>query len=167
MCSFLSSFFISPPSSSFFIPHRFSWTWTADTTLAVYFDRSPETNEVLWFAAPPLHVARAPVVKHSLAYLAYLAGKRKEAEGAGASGGGDGMDVDGEADNEGESGDGDGEAEVEAEGEEKAQAKEEEGKEESEDKDKDKDKGKGKRQRVRVVPTVSEMMQAAMDIVPL
>ncbi|KAF8548751.1 hypothetical protein OG21DRAFT_1422510 [Imleria badia] len=94
----------------------------AETT--VYFDRSPETNEVLWFAAPPLHVARAPVVTHSLKYLAYLAGKRKEAEGGSA--GGNAAHV-----------------------------------EESED------NGKGKRQRVRVAPTVSEMMQAAMDVVPL
>ncbi|KAH0838855.1 hypothetical protein J3R83DRAFT_7269 [Lanmaoa asiatica] len=53
------------------------------TETTVYFDRSPETNEVLWFAAPPMDVARAPVVKHSLKYLAYLAGKRKEGEGEG------------------------------------------------------------------------------------
>ncbi|KIJ60553.1 hypothetical protein HYDPIDRAFT_117086 [Hydnomerulius pinastri MD-312] len=54
-----------------------------------YFDRSPETNEVLWFAAPPLSIARTPAPKHSLAYLHFLAKKRKEREGASES-----MDVD-------------------------------------------------------------------------
>ncbi|KAI6028936.1 hypothetical protein EDC04DRAFT_146757 [Pisolithus marmoratus] len=43
-----------------------------------YFDRSPETNELLWFGAPPLNVARPPAVQHSLTYLHYLARKRKE-----------------------------------------------------------------------------------------
>ncbi|KAG8220643.1 hypothetical protein J3R82DRAFT_2911 [Butyriboletus roseoflavus] len=88
----------------------------------VYFDRSPETNEVLWFAAPPLHVARAPVVKHSLKYLTYLAGKRKESEG---------------------DGDGDGETK---------QVNGRDGKEDE-----------GENKRVGVAPTVSEMMQTAMD----
>ncbi|TFK38725.1 RSC complex protein [Crucibulum laeve] len=43
-----------------------------------HFDRDPETNEVLWFAAPPLNVARAHPPKHSLTYLHFLAKKRKE-----------------------------------------------------------------------------------------
>ncbi|KAF9235837.1 hypothetical protein BU15DRAFT_77561 [Melanogaster broomeanus] len=47
-----------------------------DTTK--FFDRSPETNEVLWFAAPPLDVAHSPPPKHSLVYLHFLAKKRKE-----------------------------------------------------------------------------------------
>ncbi|PBK64110.1 hypothetical protein ARMSODRAFT_962240 [Armillaria solidipes] len=42
-----------------------------------HFDRDPETDEVLWFAAPPINVAPAPVLKHSLAYLHFLAKKRK------------------------------------------------------------------------------------------
>ncbi|KAF8122454.1 hypothetical protein EV363DRAFT_1182570 [Boletus edulis] len=88
----------------------------AETT--VHFDRSPETNEVLWFAAPPMNMVRPPPVKHSMTYLAFLAGKRKEVEG------GTGMDVD--------------------VGEEQSRSK---------------------RQRVRVVPTVSEMMQSAMEVV--
>ena len=101
-------------------------------TPAVYFDRSPETNEVLWFSAPPLHIARPPAAKHSLKYLAYLARKRKEGEGV--------NEMDGD-------GDGDGE-------EEDTEKKEDEERED-----------KGKRSRVSVAPTVSEMMQSAMDVV--
>jgi chromatin structure-remodeling complex subunit RSC1/2 len=41
------------------------------------FDRDPETNEVLWFAAPPLNMARAKGPSYSLAYLQFLAAKRK------------------------------------------------------------------------------------------
>ncbi|KIM39044.1 hypothetical protein M413DRAFT_447403 [Hebeloma cylindrosporum] len=41
------------------------------------FDRDPETNEVLWFAAPPLNMARAKGPCYSLAYLQFLAAKRK------------------------------------------------------------------------------------------
>ncbi|KZP25998.1 hypothetical protein FIBSPDRAFT_782552, partial [Athelia psychrophila] len=53
---------------------------------ARHFDRDPETNEVLWFAAPPLNVAHAPAPKYSLTYLHFLAKKRKaEREGADAS----------------------------------------------------------------------------------
>jgi chromatin structure-remodeling complex subunit RSC1/2 len=43
---------------------------------------------VLWFAAPPMDVTHPPVLKHSLAYLHFLAAKRKESEGD------NGMDVD-------------------------------------------------------------------------
>ncbi|KIK92078.1 hypothetical protein PAXRUDRAFT_830304 [Paxillus rubicundulus Ve08.2h10] len=50
----------------------------AETTK--FFDRSPDTNEVLWFAAPPLNIARTPAPKHSLAYLHFLAKKRKGQE---------------------------------------------------------------------------------------
>ncbi|KAK0446535.1 uncharacterized protein EV420DRAFT_1622469 [Desarmillaria tabescens] len=42
-----------------------------------HFDRDPVTDEVLWFAAPPTNVVPAPVPKHSLAYLHFLAKKRK------------------------------------------------------------------------------------------
>ncbi|KAL0945642.1 hypothetical protein HGRIS_014795 [Hohenbuehelia grisea] len=57
-----------------------------------HFDRDPETNEVLWFAAPPLDIARLPSApKHSLAYLHFLAMKRKK--------GGDNMEVDDQAGN--------------------------------------------------------------------
>lgn len=52
---------------------------------AKYFDRDPETNEVLWFAAPPMNVARPPAPKHSLAYLHFLAMKRKREEEGGDS----------------------------------------------------------------------------------
>ncbi|KAF9221270.1 hypothetical protein BS17DRAFT_271837 [Gyrodon lividus] len=45
-----------------------------------FFDRSPDTNELLWFAAPPLNIARTPPAKHSLAYLHFLAKKRKGQE---------------------------------------------------------------------------------------
>ena len=45
---------------------------------AKHFDRDPQTNEVLWFASPPVDVA-PPVQKprHSFAYLHHLAKKRK------------------------------------------------------------------------------------------
>lgn len=46
--------------------------------LAKHFDRDPETNEVLWFSAPPLNVAHSPTPKYSLAYLHFLATKRKQ-----------------------------------------------------------------------------------------
>lgn len=76
------------------------------SSTAAYFDRSPETNEVLWFAAPPMHAARPPPVRHSMAYLAWLAGKRKARETSEA-----GMDVDGagKGDIKGEDGEGTGE----------------------------------------------------------
>jgi len=91
-----------------------------------------------------MHVARAPEVKHSLKYLAYLAGKRREA--------GSGMDVDGV----GDEGVGVGDRGKEEEHAEKQGSHREEVRED-----------RGKRQRVRVAPTVSEMMQSAMDVVPL
>jgi chromatin structure-remodeling complex subunit RSC1/2 len=50
--------------------------------IAKHFDRDPETNEVLWFSAPPLNVAHPPTPKYSLAYLHFLATKwKKEKEG--------------------------------------------------------------------------------------
>lgn len=60
-------------------------------SLAKHFDRDPDTNEVLWFAAPPMNAARPAKPKHSLAYLHFLAMKRKAA-GDGESA----MEVDGE-----------------------------------------------------------------------
>ena len=64
--------------------------------LAKHFDRDPETNQVLWFAAPPVDVARPRVAKHSLEYLHFIAKKRKRELANGVNGdGGDGeMDVD-------------------------------------------------------------------------
>ncbi|EKM60679.1 uncharacterized protein PHACADRAFT_246748 [Phanerochaete carnosa HHB-10118-sp] len=54
-----------------------------------YFDRDPETNEVLWFAAPPIDVAHPPGPQYSLEYLNFLAQKRRRvADDV------DGMDVD-------------------------------------------------------------------------
>ncbi|EMD41459.1 hypothetical protein CERSUDRAFT_110034 [Gelatoporia subvermispora B] len=47
---------------------------------AKHFDRDPETNEVLWFAAAPVDIAHPPGPRHSLAYLHYLAKKRKSGE---------------------------------------------------------------------------------------
>ncbi|KAI0662365.1 hypothetical protein C8Q70DRAFT_957817 [Cubamyces menziesii] len=44
------------------------------------FDRDPETNEVLWFAAPPVDIVHTPPPQHSLKYLAYLAKKRKQTQ---------------------------------------------------------------------------------------
>jgi chromatin structure-remodeling complex subunit RSC1/2 len=67
--------------------------------LAKHFDRDPETNEVLWFPAPPVDAPRKATPKYSLAYLHFLAARRKretvgdEDEDEDE----DGMDVDGEA----------------------------------------------------------------------
>lgn len=52
------------------------------TVLAKHFDRDPETNEVLWFAAPPVDIPHPPAPRHSIAYLHYLAKKRKTSEDA-------------------------------------------------------------------------------------
>ena len=45
--------------------------------LARHFDRDPETNEVLWFAGPPVDIVHTPPPQHSLKYLAHLARKRR------------------------------------------------------------------------------------------
>jgi len=45
-----------------------------------HFDRDPETNEVLWFSAPPMNIARIPPPKHSITYLHFLATKNKRAK---------------------------------------------------------------------------------------
>ncbi|KAG1814375.1 uncharacterized protein BJ212DRAFT_1482112 [Suillus subaureus] len=58
-----------------------------------HFDRSPDTNELFWFAAPPMNTARTPPPQHSLAYLHFLATKRKKELDVGS----DAMDVDGDA----------------------------------------------------------------------
>ncbi|KZT64027.1 hypothetical protein DAEQUDRAFT_733167 [Daedalea quercina L-15889] len=47
---------------------------------AKHFDRDPETNEVLWFSAPPVDRARPRAPQHSLAYLHFLAKKRKASQ---------------------------------------------------------------------------------------
>lgn len=47
---------------------------------------------MLWFAAPPMNMARVPAPRHSLTYLHYLAMKRKRGAGQG-----DDMDVDGQS----------------------------------------------------------------------
>jgi chromatin structure-remodeling complex subunit RSC1/2 len=57
---------------------------------ARHFDRDPETNEVLWFAAPPLNVARKPAPRYSLQYLHWLATRRKGTDDV------ENMEVDGE-----------------------------------------------------------------------
>ncbi|TFK47979.1 hypothetical protein OE88DRAFT_1635762 [Heliocybe sulcata] len=47
---------------------------------AKHFDRDPETNELLWFSGPPINVSHAPGPQYSLAYLHFLAKKRKAAQ---------------------------------------------------------------------------------------
>jgi chromatin structure-remodeling complex subunit RSC1/2 len=47
---------------------------------AKHFDRDPETNEVIWFSAPPTNDARPSGPQHSLAYLHFLATKRGSGE---------------------------------------------------------------------------------------
>ncbi len=49
---------------------------------------------MLWFAGPPMNMARVPAPQHSLAYLHYLAMKRKRGVAQA-----DDMDVDGESSN--------------------------------------------------------------------
>ncbi|KAL7285867.1 hypothetical protein ACG7TL_000978 [Trametes sanguinea] len=51
---------------------------------AKHFDRDPDTNEVLWFAAPPVDIVHTPPPRHSLKYLAFLARKRKQAHEGGS-----------------------------------------------------------------------------------
>ncbi|KAG2024033.1 bromeodomain-containing protein [Coprinopsis cinerea AmutBmut pab1-1] len=46
---------------------------------AKHFDRDPESNQVLWFASPPVDIARPKPARHSLDYLHFLAKKRKRA----------------------------------------------------------------------------------------
>lgn len=94
---------------------------------------------MLWFSAPPMHVARPPAARHSLKYLAYLAGKRREA-------GGQGTKVDADVDMEHDDEDEDEEAD--------------------EQKVRNGGESKEKRQRVWVAPTVSEIMvSAAKEVV--
>ena len=49
--------------------------------LAKLFDRDPITNEVLWFAAPPMNMSRERGPSYSLEYLTFIATKRKKAGG--------------------------------------------------------------------------------------
>jgi chromatin structure-remodeling complex subunit RSC1/2 len=48
----------------------------ADT--AKLFDRDPTTNEVLWFAAPPMNMSRARGPRYSLEYLTFIASKKRK-----------------------------------------------------------------------------------------
>lgn len=62
----------APPAPLFFFLTIF---------LAVkHCERDPDTGEVLWFAAPPVNVARAAQAKHSLTYLHYLAERKRKRE---------------------------------------------------------------------------------------
>ncbi|KAI0782167.1 hypothetical protein C8Q75DRAFT_886490 [Abortiporus biennis] len=47
--------------------------------IAKYFDKDPNTNQVLWFAAPPIDLPHPSSVKYSLEYLHFLAmGKKRK-----------------------------------------------------------------------------------------
>ena len=46
---------------------------------ARYFDRDPETNQVLWFSGPPVDMAHSRPPQHTLAYLDFLATKKRKA----------------------------------------------------------------------------------------
>lgn len=61
--------------------------------VAKQFDRDPETNEVLWFPAPPVDAPRRTAPKYSLAYLHFLAAKRKRDMTPEGRENGNGMDV--------------------------------------------------------------------------
>ena len=45
---------------------------------AKLFDRDPTTNEVLWFAAPPMNMSRARGPRYSLDYLLFIATKKRK-----------------------------------------------------------------------------------------
>ncbi|GBE78547.1 hypothetical protein SCP_0114360 [Sparassis crispa] len=47
---------------------------------AKQFDRDPQTNEVLWFASPPVDMAHTPAPQHSLKYLHFMTKMRKNAK---------------------------------------------------------------------------------------
>lgn len=68
--------------------------------LAKHFDRDPETNEVLWFPAPPVDTPRKVGPKYSLTYLHFLAAKRKREAGVDRDEDEDRMDVDGDQESE-------------------------------------------------------------------
>lgn len=90
-------------------------------------------------------------MRHSLKYLAYLAEKRKESEREGRKGldgvtDGDGGDGDDDDDDDGDDVGGNGEGAI-GHTEDKVKVE------------------KAKRQRVGVPPTVSELMQTAIDVV--
>lgn len=65
-------------------------------SIAKHFDRDPETNEVLWFAAPPVDIVHPPGPRYSLAYLHFLARKHQARQQSKPAP--DAMDVDSEAD---------------------------------------------------------------------
>ena len=60
--------------------------------LAKLFDRDPATNEVLWFAAPPMNMSRARGPRYSLDYLLFIATKKRKRQEASTT---DGIVVDG------------------------------------------------------------------------
>ncbi|TFK71699.1 hypothetical protein BDN72DRAFT_957862 [Pluteus cervinus] len=47
---------------------------------AKHFERDPETNEVLWFSAPPVNLPKPTPTRHSLAYIHFLAEKKRKRE---------------------------------------------------------------------------------------
>ena len=67
-----------PPETGAFLHITWVKALLKRVVVAKHFDRDPQTNEVLWFASPPVDVA-PPVQKprHSFAYLHHLAKKRK------------------------------------------------------------------------------------------
>ncbi|KAF8798290.1 hypothetical protein BYT27DRAFT_7203401 [Phlegmacium glaucopus] len=65
---------------------------------AKLFDRDPVTNEVLWFAAPPMNMPRDRGPRYSLEYLTFIATKRKRREGASSNGAREGEEGEGDED---------------------------------------------------------------------
>lgn len=64
----------------FIFPRKELWLICLNPLTAKLFDRDPETNQVLWFAAPPVDAPRHQPPKPSLEYLNFLAKKRKREE---------------------------------------------------------------------------------------
>ena len=55
--------------------------------IAKLFDRDPTTNEVLWFAAPPMNMSRARGPRYSLEYLTFISKKKRRLREASTDGG--------------------------------------------------------------------------------
>ena len=54
--------------------------------IAKLFDRDPTTNEVLWFAAPPMNMSHARGPRYSLEYLTFIATKNRKRREASTDG---------------------------------------------------------------------------------
>ena len=54
--------------------------------VAKLFDRDPTTDEVLWFAAPPMNMSRARGPRYSLEYLTFISKRKRRLREASTDG---------------------------------------------------------------------------------